>query len=160
MAGSDSSGVASIVRGIRDTFGAIFGGGRLGPDEQLAYEVLFGLLGLLARADSIVTTHETEFVNALMDELDLSLKAREVANAAFDRGRHRQISVGGELARFLARFRNTSDQATHLYDTLLRLAASDERLRPQERVFLEEVTTVMGYSPKALDERLAGLRRR
>jgi tellurite resistance protein len=159
MANSEHGGIGGIVRGIRDTFGSLFGG-KLDANEQLAIEVLFGLLGLLARADSIVTTHETGFVNALMDELDLPLKGREIANAAFDRGRHRQVTIVGELTRFLGVYRNTTDEATRLYDTLLRLAASDDRLRPQERVFLEEVTTAMGYPLKALDERLSGLRTR
>jgi len=139
---------------VRSALGEIFGGGNISADQQLTIEVLFGLLGALAQADSIVTTHETDFVNTLMDEEGLSTNARRIAKESFDRGRHRQIDGEAEARRFVARFGKGSAQVDRLYDALLRLAAADERIRPREREFLEIITTGLGFEPHALAIRL------
>ncbi len=139
---------------VRSALGEIFGGGAVTADQQITLEVLFGLLGALAQADSIVTTHETDFVNALMDEDELSTNARRVAKESFDRGRHRQIDGEAEARRFVARFGKGSAAVDRLYDALLRLAAADERIRPREREFLVVITTALGFEAHALDVRL------
>lgn len=157
MAGS---GVNSVLRDIRISLSELFtGGGKLEPDQELLLEVLFGLLGYLARADSIVTSHETEFVNHLMDELDLHTRGRALALGSFERGRKRQVELSTELPRFLARYPKGSAETQRLYDTLVRLAAADGRVRPRERTFLEELTTGLGYAPDTLDSRLDALSR-
>lgn len=139
---------------VRSAIGELFGGGNISADQQLTIEVFFGLLGALAQADSIVTTHETEFVNALMDEQALSTNARRIAKESFDRGRHRQIDGEAEARRLVARFGKGSAQVERLYDALLRLAAADDRIRPREREFLEIVTVALSFEPHALDVRL------
>lgn len=144
----------SVFGQVRSALGEIFGGGTVTADQQLMIEVLFGLLGALAQADSIVTTHETEFVNELMDEEELSTNARRIAKESFDRGRHRQIDGEAEGRRFVARFGKGSSQVDRLYDALLRLAAADERIRPREREFLEKLTIALGFEAHALEVRL------
>lgn len=139
---------------VRSAIGEIFGGGNVSADQQLTIEVLFGLLGALAQADSIVTTHETDFVNTLMDEESLSTNARRIAKESFDRGRHRQIDGEAEARRVVARFGKGSAQVERLYDALLRLAAADDRIRPRERELLEIITVALGFEPHALDVRL------
>lgn len=144
----------SLIGQVRSALGEMFGGGTITPDQQLNLEVLFGLLGALAQADSIVTTHETDFVNTLMDEQDLSTNARRIAKESFDRGRHRQIDPEAEARRVVARFGKGSAQVERLYDALLRLAAADGRIRPRERELLEIVTLALGFEAHALDVRL------
>ena len=139
---------------VRSALGEMFGGGSVSADQQLTIEVLFGLLGALAQADSIVTTHETEFVNTLMDEQSLSTNARRIAKESFDRGRHRQIDGEAEARRMVARFGKGSAQVEQLYDALLRLAAADDRIRPRERELLEITTVALGFEAHALDVRL------
>lgn len=143
-----------ILGQVRSAIGELFGGGTITPDQQLSIEVLFGLLGALAQADSIVTTHETDFVNTLMDEEALSTNARRIAKESFDRGRHRQIDGEAEARRVVARFGKGSAQVERLYDALLRLAAADDRIRPREREFLEIITIALGFESHALDVRL------
>lgn len=154
MANDTKGGFGGVLREMRIALGDMFASGKVDPGEVLKLEVLFGLLGALARADSIVTSHEVEFVNSLMDELKLPLKAREIAMEAFERGRKKLVDVDSELSRFLRIHSNQSPDAVRLYDSLLRLAGADERLRPREREFLTEVTERMGYPATMLDTRL------
>jgi DnaJ like chaperone protein len=154
MANEQKAGFGGVLREMRLALGDMFSSGKIAPEQELNIEVLFGLLGALARADSIVTSHEVEFVNELMDELKLPLRGREIAFEAFERGRKKLIEVKPELGRFLVVHPAGSPEALQLYDCLLRLAGADERLRPREREFLTEVTAAMGYPPDMLAARL------
>ena len=59
-----------------------------------------------------------------------------------------------ELQRFLISFPHGSVEVERLYDSLLRLAAADHRIRPGERQFLERVTIGLGFAVDRLDARL------
>ncbi len=144
----------SWLDSLKMTMQDVFGGGKLDSGQELSVEVLFGLLGWLARADSIVTDDEAQYVNDLLDELQLSLAGRRLAMHAFDQGRQRAIDLKKETSRFLAVYPKGSTELTKLYDTLLRLAAVDERIRPGERAFLEQITQMLGFAPDTLDARL------
>lgn len=148
------AGGPGLIRQIRGVLGELFGGGRVDADQQTTLEVLFALLGAMAQADSIVTSHETEFVNDLMDELGLSSHARSIAKDAFDRGRQKKVDSEAEARRLLARFGAKSTQVEQVYDAILRLAAADERLRPRERELLEGITQALGFDAHALTVRL------
>lgn len=148
-----------VLQSIGAALGELFHGGKLEPRQELSVEVLFGLLGYLAGADSIVTTHEADFANTLMDQLDLPARGRDIAQAAFLRGRQRKIDVDAELKRYLAEFPAGSTEAGKLYDALVQLAAADGRVRPTERIFLEQVTRGLGYHVEELNRRLAAAAR-
>ena len=148
------AGSKGLLGGIGAALGELFHGGKLTPEQEVSVEVLFGLLGYLAGADSIVTSHEADFANQLMDELDLPARGRDMAQAAFIAGRQRKIDVDGELKRFLGVFPTGSAEAGRLYDALLQLAVADGRVRPTERIFLERVTKGLGFSLDALKKRL------
>jgi DnaJ like chaperone protein len=147
-------GFSAVLRDMKISLGELFTGGRLDSNQELLVQVLYGLLGYLAAADSIVTSHEAEFTNDLMDELHLPTRGREVAMAAFDRGRKRQIDLDLELQRFLVTFPKGSPEVARLYDSLVRLAGADGRIRPGERAFLEKITLGLGFSPEVLASRL------
>jgi DnaJ like chaperone protein len=158
MTSDASSGkLGHVLRDLGLGLQALLGGGK--PDEarRVTLEVLFGLLGYLAKLDSLITSHEAEFINRMMTDLGLSVREREVAAAAVQRGRDRQIELVAELQRFRAVHRPGSEAIEQLYDALLRLAAADERLRPKERQFLEVVTVELGFAPESLDQRLRQL---
>lgn len=136
----------AILRDLGSSIGELLGGGRLEPEQTLSVEVAFGLLGYLAGVDSIVTSHEAEFVNQLMDELQLSTRARDLAQQAFARGRKRDIGVEAELDRFLQTYSRGGGEARRLHDALYRLAAADGRLQPREKAFLDTVTAKLGFA--------------
>lgn len=134
--------------------------GKIDDEKQVTLQVVFGLLGYLARADSIVTDDEAAFLNNLMDDMDLSLGARKIAVDAMNRGKQRQIDIAVELERFLSVHPAGSPEVGRLYETLLNLAGSDGRVRPREREFLEQVTAGLGFTPDILDSRLDAMARK
>ena len=135
-----ASRFGAILRDLGSSIGDLLGGGRLEPEQAVSVEVAFGLLGYLAGVDSIVTSHEAEFVNQLMDDLQLSTRARDLAQQAFARGRKREIGIDAELDRFLATYPRGGTEARRLHDARYRLAAADGRLQPREKAFLDAVT--------------------
>ena len=156
MAGNDkaTSAAKSVLRDVRIAFGEMFGAGKLDAKQEVSIEVLFGLLGVLSRADGVVSDIEAHFTNELMDELDLSTSARKLASEAFDRGTHKKVSVDAEVARFLQTFPRGSSEVDRMYDSLLRLAAVDGTIRRGERMFLEQITAGFGFDASQLDIRL------
>lgn len=148
------SGFGALLRDLGTALGDLFTGGKLEAGQETQVEVVFGLLGLLARIDSIVTSHEAEFVNQLMDELQLPTDGRRIAMEAFNRGRQREIDLATETQRFLAKYPIGSPEVDRLHGALVRLATSDGRIQPRERTFLEELTVRLGYEAYALEARL------
>lgn len=146
-----------LLRDFGQSLGEFFGGGKADPDRDVGLQVAFALLGYLAKLDSLITSHEAEFINSAMDVLKLNMRERELASEALQRGRNREIDLHEEFARFRAVYRPGSDENERLYDALVRLAASDDRLRPKERQFLELATAELGYASDELDARLAAL---
>lgn len=153
MAGTEG-GIGAVLRDMGSALGELLGGGRLGQAEEVSIGVLFGLLGALARADSIVTSHETAMVNGLLEELKLSTRGRELALTAFDHGRRNELTLVGELDRLFEVHPRGSEQAARLFDSLVRLAVADGRVRPREREFLNELTLRLGYDPGLLEDKL------
>lgn len=143
-----------ILKDIGNAVRDFFASSKIDDADRLSLEVLFGLLGALARADSIVTSHETDLVNNLMDELDLTIVARRVAKESFDRGRQNQVDAKAEIGRFLGKYPVGTEEVGKLYDALLRLAAADGRIRPREVEFLELVTVSLGFPAESLKTRL------
>lgn len=147
--------VSGVLKSIGNALAGLVGAGQLEPERQLHLEVLFGLLGYVAKLDSLITSHEAEFINDLMDEMKLSVRERETAMQAVQRGRQRTLDVGGEFDRFSQVHPPGSNESDRLFSALVQLAASDERLRPKERQFLELATERLGYGEHELERRLA-----
>ncbi len=150
----NSSAWSGVIRDIKSVVSGLFSGGRLEPEKQIAIDVLFAMLGVVAGADSIVTTHEAEFVNELMDEIGLGGKGRETAFAAFNRGRRREVDVDSDLTKLLAVYPKGSQEVARVFDSLVRIAAADGRMRPSEKIILEQITVKLGYSEDVLTQRL------
>jgi len=149
-----TSAAKGVLRDVRIALGEMFGAGKLNPQQEVSVEVLFGLLGVLSRADGVVSDIEAHFTNELMDELDLSTSARKLASDAFSRGIHKKLSVDAEIQRFLQTFPRGSSEVERIYESLLRLAAVDGTVRRGERAFLEQVSAGLGYDINTLDTRL------
>jgi DnaJ like chaperone protein len=151
---NSKSNVSAVLRDLRGALGELFTGGKLNEQFHMPVEVAFALIGYVAKADSIVTSHEADFVNELMNELNLPTQGRAIASASFDRGKSRQLNVQQEAERFMAVYPKGSTELNRLFDTLLRLAASDGRIFPRERKVLEEITSALGFSIETLNARL------
>ncbi len=149
-------GLRAVMREVRLALGD-FIGGKLDPSHELMLHILFGMLGALAQADGLVSIEEADYTNTLMDELELGARARQLATEAFQLGRRRQMDLEKEIQRFLISFPHGSVEVDRLFESLVRLAAADHRIRPGERQFLERVTLGLGFLPEVLDQRLASI---
>lgn len=148
---------SSFLKDMGKAIGELFTFGKLAQEQEMPIEVTFALIGYLAKADRIITSHEAEFINNLVDELDLPTQGRALADAAFERGVARQIDVRHEARRYLAKFPPGSVEVNRLLDTLLRLSASDGRLFPRERAALVEIADALHFTETQLDARLQGI---
>lgn len=157
MASENTGGLGGVLRDLGSAIGELFTGGKLAPERELPVEVLFSLIGYVAKADSIVTSHEAELVNTLMDELELPSGGRALANEAFERGRLRKIDVTREAERIKALYPAGSGELLQWLDILIRVAMADGRLFPRERETLAEIATALGFSAETLRLRLAEL---
>jgi DnaJ like chaperone protein len=157
MAGNDKAAPASamqhVLREVRQTLGGLFGG-KLDARHEVLVQALFGMLGGMARADGVVSTEEANYTNALMDELNLSTRARQVATEAFAAGCKRDFDLEAQMLRLLQTYPRGSGEVDRVYESLIRLAAADAMIRPGERRFLERVTLGLGFEPGELDARL------
>ncbi len=151
------SGIGTVLRELRTALGEIVLGGELDANHSVFIQTLFGLLGYLARADSLVGIEEAEFTNRLMDDLQLPTKGRKLAQQAFTQGCQRQIDIDAELKRVLSSFPKGSKEIDRLYNSLIRLAAIDGKVRAPERMFLDKVTIGLGYNETKLNQRLHAL---
>lgn len=147
----------NLFRDVKNAFGELFSG-KLDPRQELLIQVTFGLLGAMARADGVVSTEEAEFTNTRMDELKLTARARQVATEAFATGCRRDYDYKTDAHRLLVEFKPGSPEVDKVYTGLLKLAASDARLRPGEMRFLEQATVALGFPAAELQRRLTTTR--
>ncbi len=142
-----------ILRDVKSTLDELFSA-RPTLEQQVQIDVLFGLLGCMARADRLVSTEETAYTEKLMDDLDLATSSRKRAAEAFTRGCRRELDPDGEVQRFLELYAQGSAQVARLYDCLLRLAAADLRIHPKERELLRKISSQLGFPVDEMDARL------
>jgi tellurite resistance protein len=148
-------GFRGAMRDMRLLFTDVVGGGKPDAGQRMLIEVFFGMMGVVAKADRLVTSHESNVANLVMDETDLSLAAREIAMEAFERGMRRTIDVAAELQRFTAAHPAGSAENDRLHNVLLRLAAADGKMDRREYDAMAEITRGLGQPPEVLDARLA-----
>lgn len=154
---SASEGEGGIFHQVGSMFSSLFGG-KLSAGQRLEVEVMFTLIGYLAKADGLITSYESEFTNKMMDQLKLTLDGRAEALAAFDQGRQPGFDPSGEIARFTAVHASGSEASERMFEVLLKLALSDGRIYAREREALEKVAAGFGISEKSLDLRLRALK--
>ncbi len=158
MSDNDAStrfdGFGGALNDIRLLLTDLLGMGKPDPEKHMVIEVFFGLMGYLAKADRLVSSHESNLANSLMDEIDLSLAARRIAMESFDRGMRKDIHVDAELLRFTDVHKAGSAEAQRLHEVLVRLVASDGRLSPSEYELMQQVGKDLGVPDAALDAKL------
>ena len=155
---TEGAGNQGMWQAVKSKLGGLFGSG-LSAERKMEVEVTFGLIGFLAKSDGLITSYEAEYTNKLLDALELNLDGRAVAMGAYDQGRTAGYDVEGNAARFLAKYPAGSEEMEHLFESLLRLALSDDRVYPRERQALERLSAAFGVTGKSLDARLAALKR-
>jgi hypothetical protein len=159
MGGNDTSGrfegFGGALADIRLLLTDLLGLGKPDPEKQMVIEVFFGLMGYLAKADRLVSSHESNLANSVMDEINLSLAARRIAMESFDRGMRKDIHIHAEILRFTDVHKPGSAETKRLHDVLVRLVASDGRLNPGEYDLMKQIGEDLGVPVAVLDDQLA-----
>lgn len=160
MGGNDNAsgkfeGFRGVFNDIRLLLTDLLGLGKPDAEQQMIIEVFFGLMGYVAKADRLVSSHESDLANAVMDDIDLSMAGRRMAMEAFERGMSRNINVDAELLRFTDAHPTGTRYNERLYGILVRLAASDGRLDQREYDTMMQITKALGMPAANLDDRLA-----
>lgn len=159
MGKDEKAGRFDGFRGAMRDMGLLFtdmvGGGKPDAAQQLLIEVTFGMMGYVAKSDRLVTSHESNLANQVMDDTDLSLAARAIALEAFERGMRRDIDIQAEMQRFTAACPAGSAENDRLHTLLLQLAAADGKLDRREYETMVEITRGLGQPAESLDGRLA-----
>ena len=93
---------SGLLKDLKLAMREIFSSGKIDENQQVSLQVVFGLLGYLARADSIVTDDEAAFLNNLSHDMDLSVSARKIAVYEIKRGKTEQNESTREVKRYLA----------------------------------------------------------
>jgi DnaJ like chaperone protein len=137
---------ADLRRIIRDAFLGVPWDER----QERTFEILFRLLGHLARLDGLVTAEERSVAVHAMDTLDMPLALRARALAAFDVEPGDAVEIRREIERYLEEFHVGSPQLRLLCDCLKSLAAADGHVDSRERAFLEELDYVLGITDDEL----------
>jgi uncharacterized tellurite resistance protein B-like protein len=139
---------------VGDRLAEITGARRLDAPTAAAIDRRYTVLGALAAADGIVTSHETDWVNALMDRDDLSVAARAVACAAFDAGRRTRGATDAAILALAGGAACGTGGIARLIDDMVVLAVADERLRPSEIAWMHRFAEALGVEPAFVDARL------
>ena len=84
-----------------------------------------------------------------------NVHGKHASNAAFERGRLRQIDLAHEARRIQELYPAGSSELLHWLDVLVGVAMADGRLFPRERATLEEVGAALGFSGETVRLRLA-----
>jgi hypothetical protein len=126
------------------------------PDAATAamLRARYGLLGELANADRIVTSHEVAVVTGVMDRDELSNVARALALDAFEDGRYNRFDSKEAIALLLRAHQSGSPVMNMLLNDAMRLALSDGRLRKVERDWLVVLGASFNTSAEGIDARL------
>lgn len=131
---------------------------RLTDLQSSFIEPMFAVMGALCKADGVVTRDEIQVAESYFSRFHLSSRQREMAKAAFNRGKSPDFDLDGELARFL----KVSGGQAILLQLFLQLqvsaVAADGVVHPAEHEMLVRVARGLGLPDSQVDQLEAMLR--
>lgn len=120
-------------------------------------ETTFAAMGALCKADGVVTREEIQVVEQIFVRLQLSPEAKEVAKAAFSRGKAPEFDLDAAVLRFAQAARGSILSRLFLQLQLMAVAA-DGQVHPAERAMLVRVTRSLGLAERDVAQLEALLR--
>lgn len=109
-------------------------------------ESTFAVMGAVCKADGRVSEEEIRVVEGLFDRFRLDPTAREIAKAAFTRGKDPDFDLDAEVENFLRLSRG--QRVLHMVFIQVQLAAmmADGRIQPAEHDILLRIARGLGIS--------------
>lgn len=120
-------------------------------------ETTFSTMGALCKADGVVTREEIQVVERIFVQLQLSPEAKEVAKAAFNRGKLPDFDLDATVLGF-ARAAQGGVLAQLFLQLQLMAVAADGQVHPEERATLVRVARLLGFAESDLAQLEALLR--
>jgi len=140
----DSTPPGGFVAELRRILSAFFLGDAFDERHERTFEILFRLLGHLARLDGTVSASERELASKLMDDIALPAALRDRALGAYDAATAGSVDIQAEIQRYLDEFPIGSPQLASLHECLTRLAHADGQVDAKEQAFLDELNKTLG----------------
>ncbi len=108
-------------------------------------ETTFSVMGAVCKADGVVTPDEIRVTQDLFDRLRLTPEQKEVAKAAFSRGKNPDFDLDAEVDRFARLSRGRV--LHHLFLQLQMVAiAADGQVHPKEHAMLVRIGRRLGMT--------------
>lgn len=114
--------------------------------HSLFLETTFSVMGALCKADGVVTRAEIQTVEAIFVRLNLSAAQKEIAKAAFARGKTPEFELDAEVTTFARTFGAASVLLQLFLQLQLTAVAADGQVHPAERVLLVRVARLLGLA--------------
>ncbi len=120
--------------------------------SRVFFSSLFSMLGKISAADGQISEEEKQTISQFMRH-DLRLDpvsqqaAMEIFNAAVRSGE----SFDSYARRFYAAFKGNAQFIELLLDILLRVAAADGRIHPEEEKLIQQAVSIFGYTQTSYD---------
>lgn len=132
--------------------------GRLQVAQSQLIESAFSVMGALAKADRVVTRDEIRVAETIMSRLHLSAEQRDVAKAAFNRGKAPDFDVDAAVDDF-ARIGRGRGPLLHLFLQVQVMAvAADGNVHAAEHDMLVRVARRLGLTERDVAQLEALLR--
>lgn len=118
--------------------------------QAIFFHALFSALGHVSKADGQVTQEEIAVATALMDNMQLSDRARKEAQQAFREGKEKDFPLEQMLSEFKIHCHSRRDVLQVFLEILISAACADGKITTQELVVLEKIAKCLGFHQKDL----------
>jgi DnaJ like chaperone protein len=109
-------------------------------------ESTFAVMGALCKADGVVTRDEIRVTEQFFVRLRLSPEQKEIAKAAFNRGKAPDFDLDAEVDRFVQSTRGGGALLQLFLQVQISAVAADGQVHPAERAMLVRVARRLGLS--------------
>lgn len=123
--------------------------------QQVFFETVFSLMGILAKADGRVSEAEIAQATAVMDQQGLSPEHRQQAIKLFKAGAADEFSIDEIMAKFNHTCSRYANLKRMLLAYLIGAAMADGVIDEKEQQILADVSRAMGISDFAFKQLLA-----
>ncbi|OFE13539.1 molecular chaperone DjlA [Pseudohongiella acticola] len=119
---------------------------------------MFAVMGALCKADGVVTRNEVQAAETVFSQLRLSGQQREMAIAAFNRGKTDGFDLDAELVRFRRVSRGHPAMLRMFLQIQISAVAADGQVHPEEHKMLLRIARGLGLPESQVEQLEAMLR--
>lgn len=129
--------------------------GRSVSRQSLFMQTTFAVMGHLSKSKGRVTAEDIQLANMFMDRMQLDEAHRQLAKAAFTRGKEADFPIRQAIREFRAGCGQRTDLLRMFLEIQIQTALADQELHPNEKEVLFIVAEELGYSRMQFEQMLA-----